>query len=675
MNVLHVITALHKGGAEAHLLLLTKELQAQGAHCEVAYLRQHVGGGSIDLRSTFEAAGIRTHYLGCERSFDPRSGVRLHQLLNSGKWDVVHSHLPRADAAAAGAKALNARRTWISTIHDPYDGAYSGARFIPVVAPMWRLADGVIAVSEPVRQWAIARLGISPDVATTIVHGIELDRTAAAEVHPQPAGFCIGSIGRYEPRKGHETLIRAMVPIVREFPQARLKIAGHDPHDYSAVLRGLVRQLGLEQHVELIGFMSDKEAFFADVDIFAFASQWEGFGIVVLEAMDAGKPVVVSDISPLRDIIVPGVSGLVAQPGQADAFARAIAALLRDRASLRRIGEAGRQRVAAEFSQSRMVEKTLAYYHQVARRPAARVTRRAAAPGANYDARVVEAFGKEWQRFDQQGIDANEGLELFNRYFRVFPWSALPPNASGFDAGCGSGRWARFVAPRVGTLHCVDASLEALRVAQRNLAGFSNCRFHHATVDSMPLPDGESDFGYALGVLHHIPDTASALRTCVRKLKPGAPLLVYLYYSFENRPKWFPKVWKASDMVRSVLSRSPFAVRTTVSNALALSIYWPLARTAKLAERMGVAVDHIPLSAYRDVSFYVMRTDALDRFGTRLEKRFTRQEIRDMMEEAGLGDIHFHSGAPYWVAVGRRVAPAVERDREGAQARLMSATR
>jgi SAM-dependent methyltransferase len=277
-------------------------------------------------------------------------------------------------------------------------------------------------------------------------------------------------------------------------------------------------------------------------------------------------------------------------------------------------------------------------------------------PGVNYDPRVVDGFGSEWQRFDQQSIDDREALDLFNRYFAIFPWDALPAAAVGVDAGCGSGRWARFVAPRVGTLHCVDASDGALKVAAANLTAFGNCELHLATIDSMPLADRSLDFGYSLGVLHHIPDTPSALRACVRTLKPGAPFLLYLYYAFDNRPAWFRTLWKISDRLRFVLSRSPAPVRNIVSDVLALAVYLPLARTANLAERMGVSVDHLPLSAYRNQSFYVMRTDALDRFGTRLEKRFSREEIGRMMADAGLGEIQFQAGPPYWVAVGKKIS-------------------
>src|SRR5918995_1188755 len=145
--------------------------------------------------------------------------------------------------------------------------------------------------------------------------------------------------------------------------------------------------------------------------------------------------------------------------------------------------------------------------------------------GFNLDREVVEGFGEEWSRFDQSGLSREDRENIFDAYFSIFPWQSLPEGAIGFDLGCGSGRWARLVAPRVGRLHCIDPSA-AIEVARRNLAGQPNCEFHRATVDAIPLADGSMDFGYSLGVLHHVPDTQAGLDACVHKLKPGAPFLV-----------------------------------------------------------------------------------------------------------------------------------------------------
>jgi ubiquinone/menaquinone biosynthesis C-methylase UbiE len=279
-------------------------------------------------------------------------------------------------------------------------------------------------------------------------------------------------------------------------------------------------------------------------------------------------------------------------------------------------------------------------------------------PAANVDEKTVAGFGEEWSRFDQTKLVGEEYEDLFQTYFSILSFDDLPQDAEGFDLGCGSGRWAWGVAPKVGRLHCIDASAEALDVARKRLAGFENVDFHLASASDIPLSDGSQDFGYSLGVLHHIPETARALAEAVRKLKPGAPFLLYIYYKLENRPRWYRAIWRGTDVIRRLVSRLAFAIRYATTAIIAVTVYWPLARFSRAAENLGFDPSNVPLSAYRHRSFYTMRTDALDRFGTRLEQRFSRQEIDAMMLAAGLADIKFRETAPYWLACGRRRASA-----------------
>lgn len=273
-------------------------------------------------------------------------------------------------------------------------------------------------------------------------------------------------------------------------------------------------------------------------------------------------------------------------------------------------------------------------------------------PG-NVDDRTVSGFGDEWSRFDQQQLllNGSEHLAIFNSYFSIFPWDRVGKASIGYDLGCGTGRWAALVAPQVAQLHCIDPS-EALEVARRNLAAQKNCSFHRATVDAIPLPDNSADFGYSLGVLHHVPDTSAGVRQCVRKLKPGAPFLIYLYYAFDNKPAWYRLVWRMTEWLRFLVSRLPHPLRYAFSQVLACLVYFPAAKISQALERLGCDVRNLPLSAYRSMSFYTMRTDALDRFGTRLEQRFTKAQIKQMMEDAGLTGIRFSDAVPYWCAVG-----------------------
>jgi SAM-dependent methyltransferase len=272
----------------------------------------------------------------------------------------------------------------------------------------------------------------------------------------------------------------------------------------------------------------------------------------------------------------------------------------------------------------------------------------------NIDPRVTDGFGDEWSRFDQTHLDSGEKQSLFDDYFAIFPWSDISQDAVGADIGCGSGRWATLVAPRVSTLYCVDGSKVALDVAKRNLSDFQNCQFIEADVGNIQIPPCTLDFAYSLGVLHHVPNTLQGLCSCVAALKPGAPLLIYLYYRFDNRPAWFKGIWAASDILRRIISALPYRLRYFVSQLMAACVYWPLARSARALQFCGLNIQALPLAFYSDKSFYVMRTDALDRFGTRLEQRFTRSEIKDMMTAAGLDNIRFSDRPPYWCAVGTK---------------------
>jgi ubiquinone/menaquinone biosynthesis C-methylase UbiE len=270
---------------------------------------------------------------------------------------------------------------------------------------------------------------------------------------------------------------------------------------------------------------------------------------------------------------------------------------------------------------------------------------------SNVDMDVVFHFGKEWKSFDQSALSNKNLLVEYNRYFSIFPWSLIPEHAVGFDAGCGSGRWAKFVAPKVLKLHCIDPS-EAIDVAKKNLTQFDNCIFHKCDISNLPFSSNSMDFGYSLGVLHHIPDTQRGLNDCVNKLKKGAPFLVYLYYYFDNQPLWYRWMWRVSDLLRRVIYRLPHKLKLIVCFFIAISVYYPLARFSKFVEYLGYSIHSWPLSNYRNQSFYSLKTDALDRFGTKLEKRFTKLEITEMMKKSGLKDIKFSQNAPFYSAVG-----------------------
>lgn len=269
----------------------------------------------------------------------------------------------------------------------------------------------------------------------------------------------------------------------------------------------------------------------------------------------------------------------------------------------------------------------------------------------NVDKAVVEDFGNEWESYDYSQQSDAETKKVFDQYFGIFPFDRLPPRAEGFDMGCGSGRWAKFVAPRVGRLNCVDPSPKSVKAARENTKDHRNVSFEVGSVSDNSLKDGSQDFGYCLGVLHHIPNTERGIRDCARLLKPDAPFLIYLYYSLDNKPAWFRLIWRISNLFRLVISSLPFAAKKTLTKLIAAGVYFPLAKLSLLFERLGLPFGNIPLSDYRHKNFYIMSTDALDRFGTKLEKRYSRREIEDMLIRNGFKNCLFSEETPYWVCL------------------------
>ena len=268
--------------------------------------------------------------------------------------------------------------------------------------------------------------------------------------------------------------------------------------------------------------------------------------------------------------------------------------------------------------------------------------------------KVVKDFGDEWKRFDQSIVEKSELKNIFDQYFNIFPLKELNKKLVGFDLGCGSGRWAKFIAPKVKKLNCIDPSLDAINVAKKNLTNFKNINYINSGVNSKILKKNSQDFGYCLGVLHHIPETLYGIKICNKMLKKNAPFLIYLYYKFDNRNFLFKSLWKISDFLRLLICLLPFNIKKIFTDLLALLIYYPLARFSYVINQFGLKTSFIPLSFYKNKSFYTMRTDSLDRFGTKLEKRFTKLEIKNLLSSSGFKDINFSKKAPFWVATCRK---------------------
>lgn len=273
--------------------------------------------------------------------------------------------------------------------------------------------------------------------------------------------------------------------------------------------------------------------------------------------------------------------------------------------------------------------------------------------GENIDMATVSSFGEEWAAFSY--FSDSEIQKAGDQYFDIVKDEWIV-GKNILDVGCGTGRWSKYLSDKANDIEAVDPS-KAVFSAARLLQNNTNVRVAQAGVDTIPFEDNSFDFVFSLGVLHHIPNTEEAMKKCVKKLKPNGYFLVYLYYNFEQRGIFFRIIFLLSNLIRRIVSLLPSFFKKIACNLLAVFIYLPLINLSKIIETLGLKKlsNLIPLSYYKNHSLNIIFNDALDRFGTPLEQRFSRQEIKEMMIKSGLTDVVFSDSEPYWHAVGRKI--------------------
>jgi SAM-dependent methyltransferase len=270
----------------------------------------------------------------------------------------------------------------------------------------------------------------------------------------------------------------------------------------------------------------------------------------------------------------------------------------------------------------------------------------------NADASTVESFGDEWNRF--ASFTEEETRLAGDQYFDIVDEQMVNAGTVALDIGCGTGRWSNYLSPRVKFIEAVDPG-EAVRAAVPFTAPRGNIRITQAGYGSLPFEKESFDFVFSLGVVHHLPDTEGAIREAASMVKKNGWLLLYIYYSLDNRGAFFRFLFGLSDLVRKLVSRLPRRLKFMVCEGIAIFVYLPFVLLAKLFRTFGgKSWKKIPLAYYADKPWKVIRNDTLDRFGTPLEKRFSKEEIRQMLAVAGMSDIRFSSNEPYWHVIARK---------------------
>ena len=270
----------------------------------------------------------------------------------------------------------------------------------------------------------------------------------------------------------------------------------------------------------------------------------------------------------------------------------------------------------------------------------------------NLDQGVIDSFGHEWATFDYGETETTEALNAqFKAYCAPIDLNQFNTKFSvAADFGAGSGRWASRLIPFFSLLYALEPSDGASKVLKNKFADEAKITVLQETVGANSIPLASLDLAMSLGVLHHIPDTSLAIKDVSLKIKPGGMFLCYLYYNFENKPTLYKLIFKGVNVVRKVISGLPQKIKHFVTSAIAALVYWPLARFSRVLNRFGVNTSNIPLHHYADMPFVMLANDALDRFGTALEQRFSKAEITEMLRLADfdISTLKFSDVEPFW---------------------------
>ena len=367
MRVLHVAKVTGIAGAENHLLALLPALRALGVDAEVVLL-QEPGRPVAQLVRAFLAAGVPTFELAINMDLDPWLVGRLARLVRSRGAHAVHTHGVHADLYGRlclqgldGVLLLQTRhnddrfrRLWIMRLLNQW---------------LARRCVRIVAISDAVREFVCAVEGIPPRKVERIYYGLDAAPAPQNVVDLRTelgwAGApLIGFVGRLTGQKGVDVLLNAFAIVHRALPTARLLLIGDGPQ--RAALAALAGGLQISAAVHFAGWREDARAQMAALNVLAIPSRWEGFGLVTLEAMQAGVAVVASRVSALPEIVLDGETGLLVPAANAAKLAAALLALLQDPQRAMQLGENGRLRAAQLFTVKQMAVQHAALYLSLA---------------------------------------------------------------------------------------------------------------------------------------------------------------------------------------------------------------------------------------------------------------------------------------------------------------------
>jgi glycosyltransferase involved in cell wall biosynthesis len=296
-----------------------------------------------------ERDGIAVEYVDVSRSFKLVGLWRLRRLVRRERVDVVHTHGMFASNLLSRVAARSAGAAVVGHVHGPGVFPRLGGAYRLVDNLTSRLCDRLIAVSDHTRRELLAQ-GIPERLIEVVRNGFDPPQPPPESRNGSRLIVCVG---RVEPMKGQADLIRALTQV----PDARLLVVGRDVRGHRAELEALAAELGVAGRVELAGVRTDVLELLADAAVLALPSYSEGFPIVPLEAMAVKLPVVATAVGGTPELVVDGETGILVEPGDVDALAAALRAVLDDPQRARAMGEAGYRRLLERLPEDAMVER------------------------------------------------------------------------------------------------------------------------------------------------------------------------------------------------------------------------------------------------------------------------------------------------------------------------------
>jgi glycosyltransferase involved in cell wall biosynthesis len=348
--VLHTQKVAGISGSEAHLLQLLPDLRARG--WEVRFLMLHEDEpGAWEFARELGARGVPLDDIRLRADVDPIAFGEVAAYLGRVRPRILHTHLVHADVYGQLAGSLVRVPLRLSTKHG-FNEFREGRWFGVADRSVSSLAHVHVAISQGLAQYLAETEGFREEDFEIVHYGIASSEGVTPYVGAEPRLVCVG---RLIPIKGHVVLLRALALARERVPEVTLDVAGRGP--LAPALKGYARELGLDDAVRFVGFVSPVEAAFENAAAVVVPSLGEGFGMVALEAMERGRPVIASAVGGLPEIVADGETGLVVPPADVDALAEATVSLAGDLPRAAAMGRAGRIRALEQFTPERCVER------------------------------------------------------------------------------------------------------------------------------------------------------------------------------------------------------------------------------------------------------------------------------------------------------------------------------